>query len=221
MLRLRLMQGLSPEVMDGLEKPGVWVIDGLDLAESPLVVVPLATAFLREYRDPDDTEMRSIICSSVDGIVGVGDPGGDCTTCELSKWGENRQRPACDEIRAYLCWLPSQKVPIYWAMHGAATPVAKRINTQAALKQFGNFGLELTSKEVTKGQRRYFQPIIHFIPTPAGTPTLGEIFGESLRVEGAGNTPLLTEADVTEESEIQAITASDTASLGSILKGKK
>jgi hypothetical protein len=34
-------------------------------------------------------------CSSTNGLIGIGKPGGNCSTCPLSKFGDDDEKPAC------------------------------------------------------------------------------------------------------------------------------
>src|SRR5690606_3431853 len=53
-------------------------------------------------------------CSSEDGIVGVGNPGGDCSTCPLSKFGtaKNRRGQACKQMRLLFMLREDSLLPI-------------------------------------------------------------------------------------------------------------
>ena len=52
-------------------------------------------------------------CSSRDGFVGEGDPGGDCTICPLAQWksAPTGGGQACKEKREMLLLLPGQMLP--------------------------------------------------------------------------------------------------------------
>lgn len=57
-------------------------------------------------------------CSSADGEVGVGKPGGACATCPMAAWGsakgsggENRKGQACRSMKLLLTLLPGELLP--------------------------------------------------------------------------------------------------------------
>lgn len=57
-------------------------------------------------------------CASTDGFTGIGDPGGDCTTCPYAAFNTSRMPDgsqgagtACKELRQLLVLLPGQMLP--------------------------------------------------------------------------------------------------------------
>jgi hypothetical protein len=53
-------------------------------------------------------------CSSDDGIIGVGEPGGECSRCPLSKWGSagNGRAQACSETKMLFLIREGDRLPI-------------------------------------------------------------------------------------------------------------
>jgi hypothetical protein len=51
-------------------------------------------------------------CNSQDGLVGVGDPGGQCATCPLNQWGSKGAGKACTERRLLFLVLPGNTLPV-------------------------------------------------------------------------------------------------------------
>ena len=78
--RIRLAQGLTPEVQDGTAKPGQILLTGYDPVEE-VVFIPMGMRRRRVLRDED--ERTAILCSSDDGKNGQGVPGGACQLCPL------------------------------------------------------------------------------------------------------------------------------------------
>ena len=79
-------------------------------------------------------------CSSKDGFIGEGDPGGDCTTCPLAAFNSARAADgnagpgqACKELRQLLVLLPGQILP-----HLLAVP-------PTSLANFTKYSLNLLS----------------------------------------------------------------------------
>jgi hypothetical protein len=55
-------------------------------------------------------------CSSVDGKVGVGDPGGDCTVCPMAEWGSKdhgqSRGQACKQMKLVFLLRPESLLPM-------------------------------------------------------------------------------------------------------------
>jgi hypothetical protein len=71
-------------------------------------------------------------CTSSDAIIGVGDPGGDCTRCPHANW---RSGGRCQLRYNYLAVVlgddrdPENELPRGVMMHGTSAKVASRLNT--------------------------------------------------------------------------------------------
>lgn len=61
------------------------------------------------FPDAYDGSNTPPACASNDGITGVGEPGGKCATCPLSKFGPNGERPPCSQRKLVLL-LPKDSV---------------------------------------------------------------------------------------------------------------
>lgn len=93
--RLTVLQGLSPEVQDGLGKSGDLFITSVNRAlGKEIEVIPLMRNRSR-IRWAPRTEPKGIKCQSADSITGRGDPGGDCSTCPQAEW-KGMVAPTCD-----------------------------------------------------------------------------------------------------------------------------
>lgn len=93
--RLTVLQGLSPEVQDGLGKPGTLFVTSINREIGKEVeIIPLMRNRSRIRWSPR-TEGKGIKCRSHDGITGTGDPGGVCKTCPKSQW-DGSTAPVCD-----------------------------------------------------------------------------------------------------------------------------
>lgn len=59
-------------------------------------------------------------CASADGILGIGDPGGDCANCELATWGssavEGSRGQACSERRHLFLLADCTDGPLFFNM---------------------------------------------------------------------------------------------------------
>ncbi len=93
-----------------------------------------------KYSDPDADPIPN--CSSEDGIVGIGEPGGDCSSCPLNEYGtaENKRAKACCEYK-----------PLYMLTPGIARPIAVRISP-GSFKALNNHLINLSMSGVQKHQ---------------------------------------------------------------------
>lgn len=135
--RAKIVQALSKEATDGDVRPGsvVNTATGEVLAgpeevfQVQIVVVSVGQALFDKG--------RSLLCYSVDGITGEGDPGGDCRTCPLAQWGTDEEGktapPACMKTYNFLSRFigtESEDIPINLSMSKTSAKTAKKINTR-------------------------------------------------------------------------------------------
>jgi hypothetical protein len=93
--RLTVLQGLSPEVQDGLGKPGSLFITSINRELGKEVeIIPLMRNRSRIRWSPR-AEGKGIKCRSNDAVTGAGTPGGTCKTCPESQWN-GVTPPSCD-----------------------------------------------------------------------------------------------------------------------------
>ena len=166
--RLRLLQPMSPECVDGDSKPGTFVIDGVDTVPDPLIVAPLAFAKFRAYRNPDDWE--DVFCVSDDAKIGRGQkegyPGGDCTTCPFQN--------DCTLIRSFNVAIhePGARSPIpaRWDLAKSGRFTANRLIRYAKTKGLGNFAVVLNVEKAVNKRvgATYFVPNVRELPIPEG-----------------------------------------------------
>lgn len=163
--KLRLAQGLTPEVQSGDAKPGQWLLTGEEPFQD-IVVIPVGLARRRELRDPDSRS--SILCRSGDGISGVGDPGGNCATCEMAAWtptkskkaGAKNSPPLCAFIYSYMVYVPETKSVALLEFSRTALTVGKMLNTMVAQKGLGAFGVRLGASSRQSTQGTFYSPTV-------------------------------------------------------------
>lgn len=164
--KLRLAQGLTNEVQDGLARPGQWLMTGEDPFDEP-IIVPLLMNRRRELRDDDDN--RQVLCRSLDSLHGVGDPGGDCSTCPMAKWTQGRGKnsknspPACTFIYSYIVYSVEAESLAILEFYRTSIPAGKMMNTIIMQKGLGNFGIKLTASGSKGPKGTYYSPTV----TPA------------------------------------------------------
>ena len=114
---------------DGEDTEMVKDITGVILYNHPAFAY-YASAFAGGHAAPD--------CSSIDGVTGVGTPGGDCRTCPYNKFGSG-------DGQSKLC---KNKRMLYILREGELFPVALSLPT-GSLKTFTNY----VKRQLTKGRK--------------------------------------------------------------------
>lgn len=73
-------------------------------------------------------------CSSVDGITGVGTPGGSCAKCPLSQWGskEGSRGQACKQMRLLFLLRESDLLPLAFFLPPTSISPMKRYSLRLA-----------------------------------------------------------------------------------------
>ncbi len=82
-------------------------------------------------------EIQPPICSSANGVIGVGEPGGKCVKCEYSQFGPNNEKPICDQKKPMYLLIPeiNPVLPVVLNVTGPSFPSLKTFNI--SLMQFG------------------------------------------------------------------------------------
>lgn len=157
--RLRLAQGLTPEVQDGVAKPGQWIIVGFDPLDT-VTVVPIRVAKVR-VRTGDEGE---VLCQAPDGKVGIGDPGGECDKCPLRHWSTlpdgSRVPPECDVQFRYVVYVMELGIYAVLVLRRTGMQAAKTINTIILARGLGNVAIRLTSASQKSRRGSYHIPAV-------------------------------------------------------------
>lgn len=185
--RLRLGQALSREVSDGNARAGQWLLTGHDPVDK-VSLVPLAFARKRELRGEED---RQILCSSDDGVTGVGEPGGRCEVCPLSQWSgpdSKRVAPPCNFFYSYVCYAVEFDSVVMINFAKTALSTGKTMNTIVQQNGMRRCIVELGSGKVESKRGTYYKP------TVAGrglTPEIVDAMKASSNPLASGTTPAL------------------------------
>lgn len=168
--RIRLAQGLTSEVQEGTAKTGDWLMMGID-PQKTLIVVPLSMARQQELRDKATGMTR---CYSNDAIVGIGDPGGSCSSCPMNMWGPRDANgkgtpPQCSFRYVYMVYVYTEDEsgnitpvgPGLFQAQRTSVQVGKVINSFAMMnKGWGKFALRFSSRRIEEGVKKYARPIV-------------------------------------------------------------
>lgn len=170
--RLRLAQGLTPEVQNGDAKPGQYVMTGQEAVSKP-VLVPLGYTKARILKSQGQGGNRETLCQSPDGVHGFGTPGGDCKTCPMANWRPNPDDPkknlppACNLVYSYVCYSITHDMLCSVEFSRMSEGAAKWLNTLIKARGMGNFAIELSSAQQKNSKGIFYTPEIKFHPIPA------------------------------------------------------
>lgn len=98
--------------------------------------------FSKKYdgsNDPPD-------CFSDDGITGVGDPGGNCAECPLSKFGSGGERPRCAQRKLILLLRSDSVLPIVLNLPPSSLREVERYFMRLSAQRKTFFQVETTFK---------------------------------------------------------------------------
>lgn len=155
--RVRLAQGLTPEVLEGIVQPGTWILPGGNTAQElrgRVVGVRRTRALWHR-----DGATATVVCRSSDGVTGTGTPGGSCAECPMAQWTD--APPACTLSYEYLLLLHDTGVPVVVQMSTRSAGATIRA-LNMAIRAHGQVTVALKSQLVTKGSRRYYIPVATF-----------------------------------------------------------
>lgn len=166
--RIKLLQALSPEVLEHGLTAGSFCNsvtselignankgkEGTSLIVTPIMIAPRSRILFRDLKDG-----AGVLCKSVDGKYGIGEPGGHCRNCKFSQWTD-KEPPECIELLNIFVTIDGSDLPIPLVLSFGKTNIkaGKQFINLIALKQQSpwNFKYRLTSKFTEKDEYRYF-----------------------------------------------------------------
>jgi len=157
--KLRLAQGLTAEVQDGSARPGQFVVSGFPPVEE-VNIIPLMYARTRELRDQDT---RGVLCFSRDAMVGVGEPGGDCSECPHAKFtgdGKNKKPPECMFSYSYVVYSKEHESVLSLQFSKTGLNSGKMLNTIVAHHGLCSRGAVISADQRQGPRGNYFIPKI-------------------------------------------------------------
>ena len=113
--RMRLMQAMSDLVSSGEARPGEVLlnIDGHKYNEpgKPIDIIPLFYWHSRIMFAPMDA-WGGVLCKADNGRMGIGNPGGECMTCDYKEWRTSdagkQVSPDCNRVHNFAVICPSE-----------------------------------------------------------------------------------------------------------------
>lgn len=137
----------STNDLDTIQNPAggatFWMIENSEGEEQPiksLTGIILHIMPSRSRWDGSEEMGKPPLCSSSDGLIGIGDPGGYCETCEYNQFGEGGKAKVCKENKV-----------LVMLFEGEFLPKVVKV-TPASLKNFRTY---VRKKLTTKGIKKY------------------------------------------------------------------
>ena len=154
----QLTGGIGGQFIVGLSNP----------LDAPLNIIPVGVLGNNSYTEEDENGNFVVLCFSADQITGVGEPGGDCGTCELKDW-EGRTPPPCQEQIKLLVYVLDTKTFAIWYLRRTMLRTGTKIKTLGNAIGWGNFCLQVIPEQQKKGTYRWLSPAIKRVPLPDGS----------------------------------------------------
>lgn len=164
--RLRLAQGMTPEVSNREASIGQFLLQNFP-PHDEVDVIPLAVQNIREYR-PDSQSPP--VCQAPTGVIGIGTPGGDCSACPLSKWGEKDPKtgksrpPACKNGAVLRAYSITHRTIFDFRFMGRNAGLGTFLQSQALAFGMNGFAVRLKSASVRNNLGSWYEPKIEMLP---------------------------------------------------------
>lgn len=166
--KIVLAQGLSPRVLTGEVRPGTFVLpDGTSCKDFYARILGVRRARVLRSDDAD----RQLLCWSKNGVVGEGQPGGNCEECPLSRWtqladsdGGKREPPKCTLLYQYLVQYDADGgrsgLAVYSVSTRSGSAFVGQVNALVAWHGQGKVTILVKSSLVTKGKKQFYVPVV-------------------------------------------------------------
>lgn len=196
--RLKLVQKMSVETDMGID-PGAIVNsvtkdvvgkpskqkDG-DVA-STIIIMPILNNKTR-LLFKQIKEGGGLACRSIDGKIGIGQPGGVCSNCPANQWGDNNEPPDCTELLNVYCVVRDydSPIPIVVSFGRTSSNAGKQLINffymDARRNQVSpwNFAYELKSVKMKNDKGTFY--VYQVKPAGKATPEEVEIGAEYYRL---------------------------------------
>jgi hypothetical protein len=164
---MSLAQAMSVSVDEGRAKAGQYSLQGFEGFDT-VTLIPFAAQRIRKYRPNPRGDAE---CKAPMGDFGIGNPGGVCADCPLSKWGAKNPKtgkstkPACDEAISVLSYSVEHEQLVNFEFSGQTMCTGK---AQGATRKFGNFAILMDKKKERNEFGEWYAPVVKLQPVPEG-----------------------------------------------------
>lgn len=164
--RLRLAQGMTPEVVNREASIGQFLLTNFP-AYDEVDVIPMAVQNIREYR-PDPKNPPT--CNAPTGTWGIGSPGGDCSTCPMSKWGDRNPKtgkntpPPCKNGVVLRAYSMTHRTLVDFKFMGRNASLGTFIQSQSLAFGLNGFAVRIKAASVRNDMGSWYEPKIEMLP---------------------------------------------------------
>ena len=124
--------------------------------EKPFVhLLPLGCRTPRILFD-DTTDETKVLCSSDDGIFGVGEPGGDCATCGMARW-QNDEKPRCPATLEFAGYCPQINGVARIQFQRGGIKLGYELADRLEAVGYGEVGWQFSLEAAQTGRFNYFK----------------------------------------------------------------
>ena len=149
---MRLAHPLSQVVIDEVAKAGEYYIEGYDSLKE-FTFVPLGVQSRRTLWGEG-----VVNCRSFDGVMGEGEPGGECAVCPFSK------NNMCQPSRLFVGVVREWNCCVFWDLKGSGLKMARQIKTwNMQFGKLGTWAMSVSSRQVKGKKGTYYEATARFI----------------------------------------------------------
>lgn len=121
---------------------------------------PSCAYWVETGEDDDDDEEKLPLCSSLDGIKGIGTPGGACATCQLNAFGSGAKGKgkACKNMHVIYLLRSNELMPIQFNLPPTSIrPFKEFMNRAFRLRKRASYGsiVQIGLKKENNGKKDY------------------------------------------------------------------
>lgn len=157
---LRLAQGMTSEVTTRKASIGQFVVTGFPAVDE-VEIVPFGAQKIRAYK-PD--QQSAPLCTAPTGEFGIGNPGGECALCPLSKWGPRDPKtgkstpPRCTEAIMMRGYSLTHRALVDFQFGGRRASKGVFVQQQGMTFGFGGFHIKLQSSSTSNDRGTWYEP---------------------------------------------------------------
>ncbi|MDD4986627.1 MAG: hypothetical protein PHQ43_12775 [Dehalococcoidales bacterium] len=141
-------QRISASELDRIKIPSgggtTWEVPTLSGMEDTKAVTGVVIYFRNQngyWKEAYDGQSNPPDCASNDGVVGVGDPGGECALCPLNQYGSDGKGKACKNMRTLFILREADVLPLVLTLPPTSLKDARKYFLRLASKGVPYYGV--------------------------------------------------------------------------------
>ena len=161
--RLAITQGNTLADKRGDTANGKWFVAGYP-GRDTITIESEGAGIRRDLGYFDKSNNYIQLCYSADSFTGVGDPGGDCSTCPFAEFTDDpvsgeRRAPKCNYKYEYIVFVKEMDTAAILTFQRTAVPAGRRLN-RLLIQTDGKRPVKLGTKPDHGGGQDFFGPTI-------------------------------------------------------------